>query len=49
MVTFPGLPSTVLPIGTVDGLPVGMQVIADRYRDYQTIDGARQIGALLGS
>lgn len=46
--TFPGLPSTVLPIGTVDGLPVGMQVIADQYQDYKTIDGARQIGTLLG-
>lgn len=46
--TFPGLPSTVLPIGTVDSLPVGMQVIADQYQDYKTIDGARQIGALLG-
>ncbi len=47
MVTFPGLPSTVLPVGTVDGMPVGMQVIGDKFQDYQTIDGARQIGTLL--
>lgn len=49
IVTFPGLPSTVLPIGTVDDMPVGMQVIGDKLQDFQTIDGARQIGALLGS
>ncbi|MEP2102451.1 MAG: amidase family protein [Parasphingorhabdus sp.] len=48
LATFPGLPSTVLPIGMVDDLPVGMQVITDRYQDYKAIDGARQIGALLG-
>ena len=47
IVTFPGLPSTVLPVGTVDGMPVGMQVIGDKFQDYQTIDGARQIGTLL--
>ncbi|VAV92191.1 Amidase family protein SACE_5032 [hydrothermal vent metagenome] len=47
LVTFPGLPATVLPIGSVESLPVGLQVIADRYQDYKTIDGARQIGALL--
>ncbi len=44
---FPGLPSTVLPVGSVDGMPVGMQVIGDRFQDYQTIDSARQIGTLL--
>lgn len=49
IITFPGLPSTVLPIGTVDGMPVGMQVIADRYQDFKTIDGARQIGELLSA
>lgn len=49
LVTFPGLPSTVLPIGMVDDLPVGMQVITDRYQDYKAIDGARQIGKLLSS
>ena len=47
--TFPGLPSTVLPVGIVDAMPVGMQVIGDKYQDYQTIDGARQIGTLLAS
>ncbi len=48
LVTFPGLPATVLPIGSVEDMPVGVQVIADQYQDYKTIDGARQIGALLG-
>jgi amidase len=47
LATFPGLPSTVLPIGDVGGLPVGLQVIADRYRDHATIDAARQIANLL--
>ena len=48
IVTFPGLPSTVLPVGQVDDMPVGMQVIGDKLEDFQTIEAARQIGALLG-
>lgn len=47
LVTFPGLPATVLPVGTVSKMPVGIQLIADQFEDYKTIDGARQIGALL--
>lgn len=47
LVTFPGLPATVLPVGQVDDMPVGVQLIADQFQDHQTIDGARQIGALL--
>lgn len=47
LVTFPGLPATVLPVGTVNDMPVGIQLIADQFEDYKTIDGARQIGALL--
>jgi len=47
LATFPGLPSTVLPIGEAEGLPVGLQVIAERYNDHDTIDAARQIAKLL--
>ncbi len=47
LTTFPGLPSTVLPIGDVGGLPVGLQVIAERYNDHGAIDCARQLAELL--
>jgi amidase len=46
LATFPGLPSTVLPVGSAGHLPVGMQVIGDRFRDHDTIAAATAIGAL---
>jgi amidase len=47
LATFPGLPSTVLPVGSAGHLPVGMQVIGDRFRDNDTVAAATAIGALL--
>ncbi len=47
MVTYPGLPATVLPVGSSGGLPVGMQVIGPAFADQDTIAAAKAIGALL--
>jgi amidase len=47
MVTFPGLPSTVLPVGAAGHLPVGMQVIGPRFGDHDCIAAATAIGRLL--
>ncbi|MFM5954161.1 MAG: amidase family protein [Novosphingobium sp.] len=47
MVTFPGLPSTVLPVGAAGHLPVGMQVIGPAYADRDCIAMATQIGKVL--
>ncbi|WP_394727455.1 amidase family protein [Altererythrobacter sp. GH1-8] len=45
--TFPQLPSTVLPIGTFDGLPCGMQVIGPRWRDMDCINAAIAIDQIV--
>jgi amidase len=49
--TFPGLPSTVLPIGsgTYEGseLPCGMQVIGRRWSDLDCVHAAAEIGNIL--
>ncbi|VXC97820.1 amidase family protein [Sphingomonas sp. AX6] len=37
LATFPGLPSTCVPVGTFDGLPAGIQVICDTHRDHHSI------------
>ena len=42
LATFPLLPATSVPIGRdADGLPIGVQVIADTYRDHRAIRLAR--------
>ena len=46
-VTFPGLPSTVLPVGAAGHLPIGMQVIGPHRADRDCIAMAGQIGRLL--
>jgi amidase len=45
--TFPGLPSTVLPVGAADHLPVGLQVIGPQRTDRDCIAMAGHIGRLL--
>lgn len=45
--SFPGLPSTVLPVGETGGMPCGMQVMGPRWGDFGCISAARAIGAVL--
>lgn len=47
LVTYPGLPSTVLPVGSSQGKPVGMQVIGPAFADLDCIAAAKAIGHLL--
>ena len=50
LATYPGLPSTSVPIGTTaDGLPIGMQVIAAPNRDHNAIAAARLANDLVWS
>lgn len=44
-VNFLGLPAAVVPHGIADGLPVGIQVIGDRFTDLRCLDIAEQIEA----
>jgi len=46
---FLGLPAAVVPHGTADGLPVGIQVIGERFSDLRCLDVAAQLEAATGT
>ncbi|GAA0730468.1 amidase family protein [Sphingomonas japonica] len=37
LATFPGLPSTCVPVGVLEGLPAGVQILCAANRDHQSI------------
>jgi amidase len=43
-----GLPSAAVPVGVVDGLPVGAILTGDRFADDKTLDAAEIVEAALG-
>jgi len=43
-----GIPSAAVPTGVIDGLPTGVQVYADRWRDDLSLTGAEIIESALG-
>lgn len=45
--TYPGLPVTVLPVGSSDGRPVGLQIAGPAFADLDTIAAAKALAALL--
>ena len=44
-----GIPAVAVPVGVADGLPMGVQVIADRFREDLALDGAAAIERALGT
>ncbi|MEE8508718.1 MAG: amidase family protein, partial [Myxococcota bacterium] len=44
-----GLPAAAVPVGVVDGLPQGVQIIGDRYREDLCLDAAEAIETRLGA
>ena len=44
-----GLPAAVTPAGLVDGLPVGVQVMGDRFTDLRCLTVAAEIESLVGT
>ena len=46
---FLALPGAIVPAGTADGLPVGVQVMGDRFTDLRCLDVAGQIQSAVGA
>ena len=44
-----GLPAMAVPIGLADGLPMGVQLIAARFREDVCLEGAEAIEARAGA
>jgi amidase len=44
-----GIPAVALPVGVASGLPMGVQVIGDRYREDLALDGAAAIEKTVGT
>jgi amidase len=43
-----GLPSVAVPVGIADGVPQGVQIIGNRYREDLCLDAAEEIESHLG-
>ncbi len=48
LATMPLLPSVVIPVTTIDGLPCGVQIIGRRWSDLQLLDRAEVIAEVAG-
>jgi amidase len=43
-----GLPAAAVPTGLVDGVPIGVQIIAQRFREDLCLDAAQAIETAVG-
>lgn len=48
-INYLGLPAAIVPVGIVDGLPVGVQLIASRFREDIALDAAEAIEQCAGA
>jgi amidase len=44
-----GLPSVAVPTGPVDGIPMGVQIVAQRYREDMALDAAQAVEDACGT